>query len=146
MVYQIGTHNFVMLTRLGGRGEGPELLNTEQTIIARPGPDGLNVRKDGVRGRPFQMRSTGLFATNTLVLDALSDYYNSQSLAASIVWEDVNFTLLYGVAYIVLRVSEPRIIKLGAGVWETTNITGYWQIEATWDLLPVDAADVIPSG
>lgn len=146
MLYQLGTFVFVTLEGPGGRGSAPPILREEQSLIVRPGADGLNVRREGKRGRPFQMRSTAVYATSELALLAVAAYHNVVGQAATLTWDNANFTLLFGTAYQILEVSPQNIVKLGAGVWQTTNISGYWKVEADWTLLAVDAADVIPSG
>lgn len=138
MQYSIGSFDFVMLTRLGGRGEGPELLGQEQTIISRPGPDSVNVRKDGIKGRPFQMRSTAIFSDAASVQQAHVDYRLSQSEVGTLVWEGANYTTLYGVGYVVLHVGEPVIEKMGPAIVYGQDRSNWWKLQCVWDLLPVD--------
>lgn len=137
-MYSIGSFNFIALSRPGGRGEGPELLGEEAAILTRDGVDGVNVRKSGMKGRPFQMRSSAVFQTLDSALLAHVNYRLSQSLAGDIVWEGVSYQSAYGVAYIVLHVSEPIMQKLGASISYGQDVTGWWKIDAIWDLMPVD--------
>lgn len=144
MSYQIGSITFAYLHRIGGEGRGnaPEGVDQTVSIISRAGVDGINVRLDGLKGKPFQMQSTAFYQTAPLARAAIATYKAIEGEVRGIIWEGVNWLSEYGAVYSVIRVHSPQLRKIGAGVHNGSDITNYWQVTALWDLVGVDPAHV----
>ena len=136
----LGTFSFQAFHRPGDPKAGPEILAEQVSVLARAGTDGAHVRREGRKGDVFQMESTVFVINNTAVLNLIGNYNAARGLIATLSWEGVDYTTIYGCAYAVLRVQNIRVDRVGAGISGNVNITGWYMVRATWDLIAVDVA------
>lgn len=137
---QLGTFVFDTLSRPDGRGHAPEMLGTETSIITRPGVDGVNIRREGVKGRPFQMVSAVAVANAPSARLLMELYKESEGLAATLNWEGINYGAEFGTLYGILHVGEYQTHVLGAALSGATTRTNGVYLRAVWDLIPLAAS------
>lgn len=142
MANSIGNHTFCFLRRNDERGAAPELLDEQKSILRRPGTDGTSVRHEGKAGVPFRVRTLRDFESVTDALNTIGGYKTTEAddMVYPLIWNDVNYESGYGLKYAVLRVGDfsiRRVTAVAGPVKLTTTPTHI--LEATWDLLPVEA-------
>lgn len=142
MSSSIGNHTFCFLRRNDQRGDAPELPYEQKSVLRRPGTDGVSVRHEGKAGQPFRSRSFRDFEAIEDALNAIDNYKSVEESTDTYIlnWNGVNYFTGYGVKYAVLAVGDFNIVRVRnvVGVARITNNPAYI-LQATWDLLPVEA-------
>lgn len=126
---------------LNGPTEPPQLLEHAKSIQARPGVDGVSVRKDGAKGRPFPMMSFKDEQTLQGALDEFDRYKQETENGgpSAIKWENGDWSSLYATDYVahsVRLVSVRKVSPITATAVKTTTSPA-WVLQCLWVLIPV---------
>lgn len=136
----IGAFNFISLQQPDGNGAVPELLRQDLKVIQRPGVDGTGIKRQGVKGEPFQLQSVVDMPTRAEAEDLRFLYIALQQgeQKADLVLNDIDYASFHGVRFVVQRVEKVFIQRMSAAVGGLSSPSNY-VVRATWTLIPVHA-------
>lgn len=140
MASQLGIHVFFRLENLSSRDGTPGVVRQVNEILQRGGVDGTGIRRMGIKGDPFQMRSI-VDVTNRAAALALKAQYTvlCEQGPLTLIHDGVNYDA-GGLRFGVLDVgdfSESKFAVGTGGIFTTLGSSGIW-LGATWTLIPLD--------
>lgn len=115
---------------------------TETSVITRPGVDGVNIRREGIKGRPFQMESGVAIAGDANARLLMDLYKQSEGTIATLTWEGILYSAEYGNTYGILHAGEFQQLRVAAAVSGTVNKSNGLWLRAVWDLIPIALSQV----
>lgn len=137
---RINNFYFLSLQQPGGNGTVPELLRQDLKIIQRPGTSGTGIKRQGVKGEPFQLES--VVDVSTLVdaenLRFLYIALQNGDQKIDLVLNDIDYGSFHGVRFVVLQVGNISIRRMAAAVGGLSTPSNY-VVRASWTLIPVHA-------
>jgi len=121
----------------GDRGGAPEIPQEITESEVRAGVDGVSVILLGKKCVPFQMES-GVDVSSFSDAMAKQAAYNAMvGQIKNLIWNGREYLQDHGCRYVVLHVSNIRIIRLTAAVGGLQGTSGgqRYFVRATWDLI-----------
>ena len=128
----IGPYPFITIT-----GAPVDLLQEQTEVKARSGVDGVTIRRLGMRGRVFVVRSEVDVADLATGLTALQEYKTLTSANATTMWVGGVSLSSGGVALKVLSVRGIINRKISTSVGGINSPSGAWLV-AEWTLIAIN--------
>lgn len=134
MENKIGDFQFISLS------QPPQPVLERLEILARPGVNGVAIRKTGRRGEPFPLVSTVDHRSLQAAIDEIKKYARLvDDDPVSVTWSGIGLDAM-GIKCQVLAVRPLRLSGLATAVGGL-NPPSRALLVCVWDLLPIDTDD-----
>lgn len=136
----LGGQSFIYFNRQDIPGGSPEIIGDDVEVFQRPGTDGSAIRRNGVKGMPFTVRSCAAATDASAAATGINAYKAMQGGSPqTLVWDDVNFASAFDTKYVVLKVREIDWHAVYNLIVDGVIVSQALLIWAVWDLVPVEA-------
>lgn len=130
--FKIGDEEFVELGP-----ESPQLPHEASSAHQRAGIDGVSIRLEGIKSRPFRYRSMVDVTDRPAALETVERHRLLAGTTQNIVWASVDFLVTFRVQYQIIEV-QSRFRLFGASVGGLSgNVINPYLVRGEWLLMPV---------
>lgn len=133
----IGSQQFVQLRNTASESGAPELPAEASMPFQRSGIDGVSIRKEGIKARPFRMLGRVDVDDEPDALAKVLAYKLLAGTSPTLTWRSVDYAAVFEAKYHVLEV-QTTYRQLGAAIGGLSNnlVNPFW-VESRWLLFPV---------